>query len=451
MKHFSSVFFALFLLAFSACTKSNSGNEQGVFFKIVTSSVDFDMNSGEKEIEFTAPGAWTAESGDDSWCTITPTSGNGSGKITVSVSENESGDPRSTKVSFTCGGLTLSSTVNQEGNPDALSITPSSIEIEAQASDFSIVVKSSKEYDVTLVDSWISIVSREGAPATGETINFHAEENPVSEDGAARMGIVSICTKDGSCIPVKVNQKGQFSRKVLAMRFTAQWCGWCPYMDETFHKAAELEPKFDYLTIHCDPSYELYFTESGTLADAYNIQGYPSGVIAGWKSFDNNTNTDNAAKSVKIICNDFDTRFPNSVGIKATATFEGNRLTAHADIYSNETEELKVVAIVTEDGVVARQALYGTDGSSSTINDFVHDRIARKTLTASIMGDTISAEAGKAVSMDWNCAVASSWNKENLSVLVYVYKEYKDIYRTYKKEKKFPDYYIVNSSSVPVE
>lgn len=438
----------LSLMAVFACAELPEGNDENTTskFSLGAKEMAFDYLGGEQTISITAPGEWTAKCSDSDWCTVSPAKGSGDAdiKVKVQVIPEESLD-RNTRILVTSGDLTLSVSVSQTCNPETFIITPNQVSIDSQEQDFQItVVSHSYEYDITIVDDWISEVSRSGEALTGQTITFHATSN-TNLEGNSRSGVISVCTKEGNCYPVMVEQSGGFSRKVLGMRFTATWCGYCPYMDEAFHSAAEQSQDFIYVTFHASSGYPLYFKDSEPLVSAYHIDGYPTGVLGGWKTINNSTNTSTTTKSILNAINSFNSKFPVSAAVSASATLNGGTISVDASVAAPVTDDLKIVALVLESGIVKAQAYYPTSGGSKTLNDFVHDYVARKTLTGSILGDAFTG--GK--QFHWETSLDSSWNKDNLSVLVWLYKDYGDL-ASEKAKKNYPDNYIVNACCVKI-
>ena len=431
-------------------------NDNNVSFSLEETAFTFDHNGGSKTFKLNAPGPWSVKvSEGGEWCTVSPSSGDGSETVTVTVAAiPEELEDRNTRVMVTCNGLTLSATVAQTGDPDYFTISPTQVKLGATACDFSITVTSrTREYDVTIVDEWISEVSRSGEPKTGETIVLHAAANN-SADGASRSGVVSVCTKDGSCIPVMVEQAGLFGNaNFLAMRFTATWCGWCPYMDEAFHKVADSNERFLFVTFHASSGYPLYFKDCEPLVKAYKISGYPSGVINGWKDVDNYSDTDYTASKIKDAMDSFSEKLPCVAGINATASISGSQINVSAEVTSAVAGNLKVTAMLLESGIVQAQTYYYSSGSgtsSKTINDFVHDNVARKLLTGSALGDEFAATPGEKTSFTWSTELNDGWNPENLSVAVWVLCDYGEDLAQYKAKRSFPDNFITNSVIVPV-
>lgn len=435
------------LMTVFACSELNQNTEKDTAFTVSETSLTFSFEGGEQTFTLTAPDEWYVMSSNTEWCTATPDHGFGKATVTVKVQALPSDqDPgRSTRLLVVAGTLTLSVTIVQECNPDIFVISPSKVSLNCLESDFSITVLSpTKEFDITIVDDWITEVSRSGKPATGETIEFHATGN-LSDNASPRTGVISVCTKDGSCYPVMIEQAGALSRKILGMRFTATWCGYCPYMDEAFHSAYEQSEDFTFITFHASAGYPLYFSDSQTLAQKYNVSGFPTGVLAGWKEIKNYTNT---ATTVNFILNNMDTfktKFPVASGINATAAIKDDKIAVDATITTGEQGEYHVVAVLMESGIVQAQQYYPTSGGSQTLSDFVHDNVARKTLSGSIVGDIIEGSD----QVHWETDLDSSWNKDNLSVMIWVTKNYGTL-APYKAVKSYPSYYVDNACCVKV-
>lgn len=456
MKSFRYFTVILALAAFASCSEQNKEEpeekpeEQTSVFSLNTSSLEFDHTGGTQQVSVTASGSWTASSTDESWCTVSPASGNGEGSLTVSVTEiPDESEGRSAKLLVSADGLTLTVTVDQRFNPDIFSIEPTSIALGPEGGDFEFtVVSHERAYEITIVDPWITEVSRSGNPFSGEKVKCRAEANPNEQE---RSGVVSVCTQDGSCIPVMISQSGQIAgANILAMRFTATWCGYCPYMDETFHKVAAQQERFVYVTFHASAGYPLYFKPSDTLCKSYSIDGFPTGVIGGWKPVDNYTDTDYTANKVVSVMNDFSGKFLCTAASTTTATLSGSQLSVSTEIRSTTAETYKVVALVLESGIIQAQAFYPASGGSQTLSDFSHDNVARKLLTGSILGDDVEMEAGGTKTLDWSTELDSSWNTDNLSVLVYIYRDYGNLAK-YKAKSKYPNNYIQNAEIVPVQ
>ena len=437
----------LLLAALSAALISCEQPINGV--KIEQDSFVFTAEGGTQTLDLKADMPWSIALDDDSWCSVSPASGSNSTSVTVRVQPNPMKDrERSTRAVISYNEQTLSVQIRQEKNTGeaVFSINPKTVELAAEGGQFSFtVVSDAVDYEITIVDSWIKEVSRSGDRYTGETITFEASSNMKSE---ARSGVVSVCTKDGSCIPVMVSQAAfsgkSFTRLNMAYRFTATWCGYCPYMDETFQTYRKNNEDFDFVTLHASSGYPLYFADSGSLVSAYQVSGFPTGVINGWKEFNNSTDVDSAVSTLKQTISDFNKSFPCLAGVSVSSQLTDGGITVEATVEASLSGEYSIAAFLLESGIVQEQAYYPTTGGSTTIDDFVHNNVARKTLTGSPLGDSFTATAATPVKFNWSAQLDASWKAENLSVAVLLLAPYEK--SSQKTNKKYPDNYVVNAA-----
>lgn len=329
------------------------------------------------------------------------------------------------------------------------SIDRRSVDVPAAGGNFELTVISDPvEYEITIVDDWISEVSRSGDRTTGETIVFAASAN----QSGARTGIVSVCTREGTCIPVSVNQAAAgsraFVRNNIGFRFTATWCGWCPYMDEAFHTvASDQSSRFNYITFHASAGYPLYLVDGVAIANLYSVQGFPTGVLNGWKEIKNYSTVSVTVGNIGNAISDFSEKFPCEAGIGISSTLEGNRLDVKVNVEAVPGEYL-LSAFLLESGIVEAQTYFLTTGGSQTLSDFEHDNVARKTISSSYPGDAFTATDEEFV-FERTVLLNSAWNKQNLSLAVLVLKPYGTLSAN-KAMPEYPDNYVVNSLIVPV-
>jgi Leucine-rich repeat (LRR) protein len=86
--------------------------------------INIPATATDSTIAITSNLAWTATC-SETWCTVTPASGNGSDAITLSVTENPTMEARTAIVTLEAGDLTCNITVAQNAAADAeLTVTP---------------------------------------------------------------------------------------------------------------------------------------------------------------------------------------------------------------------------------------------------------------------------------------------------------------------------------------
>ena len=294
--------------------------------------------------------------------------------------------------------------------------SPSAIEVEPMGGLFTMKVRSSVDFHVQINDDCIKQVSVTGDARLGATVTFSAEMNT----GEERSGVMIVCD-DKNCYPVVVTQgDGSKLKKVthhsLGMRFTATWCGWCPVMSKTFHLAKDnLGDKFEYICMYAtDGNYG--FSDMNTLANQYGVTGFPTGIVDGRFEVENYS-SEYAAGLIASAVEETETNYPAATAIGLESSLSGQNLTVKAEVFANCAETYKLTVILMENGIIGYQADY-TDGDQQ---NFQHDRVARKTLTSSISGDSFSIdEVGGTKSFTYTYTVPASYKKNNLMILAYV-------------------------------
>lgn len=78
------------------------------------SNLEFTSNSGSKTFNITSNTSWTV-SCDQTWCSVSLTSGSGDGSVRVSVNENTSTSARTATITVTSSNITLTLGVTQKG------------------------------------------------------------------------------------------------------------------------------------------------------------------------------------------------------------------------------------------------------------------------------------------------------------------------------------------------
>lgn len=231
----------------------------------------------------------------------------------------------------------------------------------------------------------------------------------------------------------------EFWHKSLGMRFTATWCGYCPNLATGFAKAVSQYPnKIELLNLHPTSSI-LGFSGTSALANIFKVTGYPTGMIDYRKQIDNYS-SDYAATLVVNAVKETESNYPVKTGISFSSSVSGNTLTLDIKLYIKEKGDYKVTAILLEDNIIGYQ--------NGGVAGYNHSSIARVAFT-DISGDAFSTTGNnKTVEKSYSVTIPSSYNKENLKILVYVLKQYgsQPIIRT----ANYGDYYVDNATSAAI-
>lgn len=199
--------FLLYLLAIAtlvACTKGDDGESPNpeptpekpkAEIEIETTVSDFTAEGGEDIFSFTTTEAWTAEvinSRADGWCSISPTSGAaGSATITVTTEPNDTPDDRSASIVIKAGSASKTVKVSQK-QKDALTVTSSKFEVEAEGGEVKIEVKANIDFEYAIDESAKEWIKYEGTRAIKtSTLTFSVAENDDTERREGKIVIKS--------------------------------------------------------------------------------------------------------------------------------------------------------------------------------------------------------------------------------------------------------------------
>lgn len=147
---------------------------------------------------------WTAGS-SDSWCTVSPASGDESTKsISFTFSPNETFADRRCTVTIMIGGLTKTIDIIQVG-PKSILVTQNRYDLSNDASTIEVEVKDYVKFNVDISHNWIKQVAANGS--TPNKIKFAIAKNESHDN---RKGSITISQKDGtfsSVISIYQSQK----------------------------------------------------------------------------------------------------------------------------------------------------------------------------------------------------------------------------------------------------
>ena len=210
-----------------------------------------------------------------------------------------------------------------------------------------------------------------------------------------------------------------FYHRSLGMRFTADWCGYCPNMSAAFSTVQEQLPdKFEVINLHGGGS-GLSFSSTGVLESQYGISGYPSGIVDGRTEVANYEQSA-IVSMVESTISETESTYPTVSGISFNSSISGQTLTADVTLYLKKADDYKVTVVVLEDGIVGYQANYYGD----TYYDYVHDGVARIAMS-DISGDAFTTtEDNVTRTFSYSAEIPADYVKDNLRILVYVQRAY---------------------------
>ena len=203
MKRF--LFYAFAMLAIIACTESetdDNGSDNGggnnpsaPSITLNQSIVTFDDAAGEEQVSFSATADWIAELVNDradSWLSISPKSGAaGNASIAIKATENDTPDDRSATIRLKAGSAMKTISVTQK-QKDALTVTSSKFEVEANGGEVQIEVKANIDFEYAIDESAQEGIKYEGTRAMKtSTLTFSVAENDDTDKREGKIAIKS--------------------------------------------------------------------------------------------------------------------------------------------------------------------------------------------------------------------------------------------------------------------
>ena len=204
--------------------KVNYPNIEGVdpdpYTTATPTSLSFGPDASSQAIDVTSNETW-AVSSNQSWCTVTPTSGSNSGSVNVAVTANTSNSSRSAQVTITGEKSGNRTTVNVTQDGSYLTVDKSSMSFGYSGGSDSFTISSNVSWTVTSSATWCTVSPSSGS--NNGTITVTATENTTTADRTATITVtgggitrtISVTQghKSGSIPGEDDNPLPQYSRK----------------------------------------------------------------------------------------------------------------------------------------------------------------------------------------------------------------------------------------------
>lgn len=405
------------------CDGTGMSQQQGEI-QIASSSKDvvkIDPDGGKESVRFSSALDWYIECSDE-WVTIDPMEGGpGPARISISAAANETDEARQAVVNICSEGFVYPLTVTQEIYVPEFELLQSEREFSCLGGELTVTLSSEIEYEVVVDADWLKeAVSK--SPRKYEH-QFTVEENTAAEPRTAVISFVSDrFTKEFTLIQRAAGTSqddwkiDEFVHRSLAMRFTGDWCGYCPYMATAFDSAKRsMGGLLELVSLHGGGS-KYDFSGTTTLTKRFSVTGFPTGIVDARASIPNYQSTATTASVAMDVAKETQATYPARTGIALSSTLNGTALTVDLSLYVKEADDYKVVVLVLEDGIVGYQNGAG--------NNYTHNDTARLALT-SISGDSVKiTEDGTIWNQTYTADLNSKWVADNLKLLVYVEKPY---------------------------
>jgi thiol-disulfide isomerase/thioredoxin len=362
------------------------------------------------------------------------------------VDANTSAEPRVATISFCGNGACHPYTVTQEGMEPAcyLNIDKTNVSVPAEGSQSPVTVNVASNMDWTVSsDSDWCVVS----PSSGRNDGSFSISVSSNTYGEPRIANVSVTSADRKISRnVSVVQAGvqteygddswkseEFHHRSLALRFTGDWCGYCPQMATAMKNAdKELGYTLEVVNVHGVGSTYQNKVSIGLIIH-HGIGGYPTGLVDG-RTYIQNEEIPVTTQNIVTAARETKSRYGTLTGASWTSSLSGNQVILNISAYIKKSGSYKVTAYLVEDKIIGYQADY-TYGDS---DNYEHNGVLRAAFT-DVLGDEFTVSQDNEIKdFTYYASVPSGCVNNNLRIVVFV------------EKSDGSEYYVDNSATEKV-
>lgn len=400
-------------------------------FKLSSQSAEIEAEGGMAEVTVTTNVEYSYEVSVD-WIKEVTTKAADEYVHTFEILPNENSEERSAVISFCGNNSCVPFIITQKGLvPESrLEVDTKTISVEATGTLSPLVV------NVLANISWIVNSDAEWCvidPSSGENDGSFYMSVSENVSSVPRVATVTVSSSEGALSrEISVIQDSgnpvvddswkalDFIHKSLFIRFTADWCPYCPIMANALSYAqTELPDKLIAVSVHGDNS-RLASSASIALADYYGITAFPTGVIDYIRMIANYADEQYIADNIINTIKEIDYSHEAVTGASWTSSVTGSQAFLDLSLYIKKSGTYKVTALIVEDGIIGYQA--------EAYYDYVHNAVLRASFT-DVTGDTfIVTGEGTKKDFNYSLTIPDGCNVDNMSVVVYVQKLEDGIY-----------------------
>lgn len=239
-------------------------------------------------------------------------------------------------------------------------------------------------------------------------------------------------------------------RKILIEKFTGHKCPNCPFMSLKVDEAKATNPdKIIYVSIHCVQSFSApsssgtgkfesdYRTQTGEEAAVkYSLTGLglPRAFIGDRKTIRGQFDVANGVAHYKDSSNKILLQSISSINSSDELC-----IWTHIKSKANISDELFLCSYVVEDSIRDWQKNDGRNPyyPAGDVPNYLHKNVLRASITGKTVGDKVfdNASVNDTTTKSYNFQLKDSWNKDNLSLVSFVYnKQTNEIYNVIKEK-----------------
>lgn len=462
------VFFAMI---FASCdlldNDSQGGTGVGDVEFVMNSETDFNVNpQGESvKIEFSSSASWKLTldtSSSTEWISVNRTAGQkGDSQVTVEVQANYSGQARSATLTISADEVSQVITVFQDAIPEKdiqeFSILSEEAYISYVGGIVEVNIVHTAPYELKVTDEWISEYETK---ASGFLVT-HKFLVDVNSSWKERVANIAFCT-DQMCIPYTITQEAdpnavepedpadrvwegvieegwetkEFLHRPVAMRFTADWCGYCPMMATALDDAKEkLGGNLEVMSLHCSGG--LQYSPLTSLERQYMIAGYPTGIIDGMTEVGNYSTTSYTTSAALEAISFTESNFSTNTSISWVSTLQDRKVKASLSVYLKEPGKYKITVFAVEDNIRGYQ-----NGAGSS---YIHNGVPRHVFSSVTGDEYVASSENEVATIAYSGKMPKACNLENMRLVVYVQRSMEE--NSVLATGNYGGYFIDNSAT----
>lgn len=216
---------------------------------------------------------------------------------------------------------------------------------------------------------------------------------------------------------VQFDEKGEFFKTALVLKFTATWCNACPKMTSYLEKIEKEQPgRLAVIGVHSSDTFAI--SEGEQLVKDFGIDAFPRAV------FDYRTTASNNLTTLMEALGGTLAEERAVSGIALESSVEGKKAVVKAKVRIAQKGRFRICCAVVEDGIHFK----GGTSDDGLGNYF---RVLRGIVTQRMGEELGIREAGEEFDRGFTFSVPDDWNMEKCSVLVYVLRMQEDGYTPY--------------------
>ena len=170
------------------------------FLNVSSEKYTLAATAGNGTVNITSNQNWTVES-NQSWCTVTPSSGSNNGTINFTITANETTSERTALITITTGSLTKQVTIEQQAADKTLLVSSNTFTMPASAGNNNFTITSNQNWSVASNQNWCTVSPTSGSNNGAVTFTLLANTTTSS-----RVAVITV-TAGTLTQPITVNQQ----------------------------------------------------------------------------------------------------------------------------------------------------------------------------------------------------------------------------------------------------